>query len=169
MKTSLRTLNEVLTFQLEGMYDAEKRIQKELPKWTSLLESADAAEIVSRYIENATANRLKLKRIFGYLLTGPFNRRNSPVEHMLAEGSEIARLTGKGNYRDILILSGLEGLHQYKVTCYHTALRIALQIELNKVSEMLEDMIFMEMESGQEMSDFISREVTEIDIALVPS
>jgi ferritin-like metal-binding protein YciE len=161
MKTLLNSLNQVLTFHLEAMYDAEKRIQKELPELVLDLDSREAVDIVSRYTENASDKRLKLKRIFSYLLAGPFKRTSGAVGMIVSECSDIMEMTGRGRSRDLLIMSSLEALSEYKVTSYNTALKIALQLELKKVAELVEDIISLEVESAQNMSDFVSREVIE--------
>lgn len=161
MKTQLNTLNKVLTFHLEGMYDAEKIIQYELPELVRHMDSSDAGDIVSKYAESANDKRLKLKRIFSYLLTGPFKRSNGVAESVLAEGADLIHMTDKGDHRDLLIVSALEALSEYKVTSYNTALKIALQMGLTKVAELLEDVISWEVESAQNMSDFVSQSVIE--------
>jgi ferritin-like metal-binding protein YciE len=161
MKTRLNSLNEMLTFQLDGMYYAEKLAQKALPDLARYLDSAEAAEIISKYVESASDKRLKLKRIFSYLLTGPFKRNDGLVEKVLAEAAEVIDTTTKGNCRDIMIISALEAMCEYKMTSYNTALKFALQMELTKVAELLEDVIAWEVEAAQEMSDFVSKGVTE--------
>jgi len=161
MKTLLSSLNETLTFHLETMYDAEKRIQKDLGELVLELDSPDAVDMVSRYVESANDKRMKLKRIFSYLLTGPFKRSNGAIEVVLSECVEIVDATVKSSYRDMLIASALEAVSEYKVTNYNTALKIALQMELRKVAELLEDIISMEVEAAQSLSDFVSRSVIE--------
>jgi ferritin-like metal-binding protein YciE len=161
MKTRLNSLNEMLTYQLESMYYAEKLIQKAMPELAQSLDSSDAAEIVSKYGESSSDKRLKLKRIFSYLLTGPFKGKEGAVENMIADSADILGMTRKGNCRDILVLSTLEAMSEYKVTSYNTALKIALQMELTKVTELLEDIISWEVESAQNMSDFLSKGLIE--------
>jgi ferritin-like metal-binding protein YciE len=161
MKTQLSSLNQMLTFHLEAMYYAEKQIQKELPELILDLDSRSAVDTVSRYIESANDKRLKLKRIFGYLLAGPFRSGNGAVSMVVSECSDIMDTTGKGRYRDLLMISTLEALSEYKVTSYNTALKIALQMDLKKVAELLEDIISWEVESAQSMSDFVSQLVIE--------
>jgi ferritin-like metal-binding protein YciE len=163
MKTQLDTLHKMLAYQLEGMYNAEKRIQNEVPELVKHLDAGEAVEIMSRYAESANDKRLKLKRVFSYLLMGPFSRSICIVETVLEESADVVHLTSKDCHRDLLIMSAFEALSEYKLTCYNTALKVALQLELTKVAELLEDIIAWELESLQTMSEFASQGVVDTE------
>ena len=58
----LTSLNEVLAFQLEGMYDAEKKLQHAIPLCLENIRLGTLKEEIKKYGELAAEKRTKLKR-----------------------------------------------------------------------------------------------------------
>ena len=79
----LANLNELLAFQLEGMYYGEKELQHQLPSFSEGVRNPRLKEEINKYLERSIEKRSKLKRIFSYFLVPASKRINKVVEVLL--------------------------------------------------------------------------------------
>lgn len=151
MNTSIKNLNQVLAFQLEGMYDVVKELQSELSRSLKLIDDQELRLTVSAYRQNLGDQRLKLKRMFGYLLSGPYGRSVS-TDHL--QVSEVADLDIIPKLRDVVLVSSLHSTIRYFITCYTDARYIAMRLELDSVVKMLDEIVESEEEFCQKLRFF---------------
>jgi ferritin-like metal-binding protein YciE len=148
MKTKLKNLNSALTFLLEAMYDAEKRIQNELPR-IAKATSPNVKKLLMSYLETAADKRMKLKRIFSYLLSGPYKRKSRVIKGVMEELEDIAEISGPAAVRDLLVMNAVSSLAQYKSIMYQNAGDIAARLELEPVVELINEIVNWEKEAAQ--------------------
>ena len=147
MKPKFKNLTEVLAFQLEGMYVAEKTIQKELPPSLRSVSSKKLKSEYKKYLESAADKKLKLKRIFSYLLIRPLDRKGTVIVKMLQQSQIIAKSPTTAGLKDAQLLSALRSMAAYKSSVYETARIFAEELELTTVSELLGQIISWETET----------------------
>lgn len=144
MKTKLKNLNATLTYSLESMYDAEKRIQSELPTLLNMIASNALAKATTTYVETSADKRTKLKRIFSYLLAGPFENVSRSAEGFFLDLERIAKISGPSAVRDLLAAKSLRGLALHKCFIYEGALELAGHLDLEKVTDLLGEILVWE-------------------------
>jgi ferritin-like metal-binding protein YciE len=161
MKPVLNNLNEALSYQLEGMYDAEKKLQKALPDCFNAATSQTLKNEIKKYFESTQDKRLKLKRIFSYLLVQPFNRKNNVIDKMLEDCQAISRQTNAKALRDAMLIGHLQEINHYKISSYGTAKAFASLMELQHVADLLGEVIAWEKETDQILTKIAMKEVNE--------
>lgn len=160
MKRTLENMNEALTFHLENMYDAEKMLQKKLADFLPHIVSPALKKEWTRYCESTPDKRLKLKRIFSYLLSGPFNRKNPSMEEMLKEMKEVSKMT-KGPLRDVMLIATMHQIIHWKIAAYGTARALAMVMELQTVTDLLEEIVQWEKEADAILSRIAEKHVNQ--------
>lgn len=152
MKTYIHTLQEVLAFELQGLYYAEKKIKKELASSLQAVSSEALRLEIVRYIRN-TDNKLRiLERIFDYLMLEPDVRKNKVVADLLEETREMLNNTDSPHLKDILMVSGLQNINAYIVSCLKIAYMFTVEQDLDSVSDMLQQFLESELETGRLLS-----------------
>jgi ferritin-like metal-binding protein YciE len=144
MKTTIATLNHVLTFQLEGMYEIVRRLQEEIPVALRHVNSPEVKEILSDYKHNISEQRTKLKRIFGYVLNGPYGRKSARIADAIAPLREISERDIAPRLKDIVLVTSMQAAVQYMITTYVDARYIAMRVELDPVVRLLDEIVEME-------------------------
>jgi ferritin-like metal-binding protein YciE len=137
----LNDLNQALTYHLEGMYDAEKKLQKILPE---LLEDTNSDELkseMSSVLLHVNDTRIKLKRIFSYLLSGPYRRKNKVIDQLLKEAILSPKITSTPELTDVRLLSVLHAVVSYQISVYRSAKFIAAVLDLDTVVDQLDEII----------------------------
>jgi ferritin-like metal-binding protein YciE len=166
MKPKVNNLNDALAYQLEGMYYVEKKLQKTLPDCINHATSRALKSQIKKYLDSARDKRVKLKRIFSYLLTGPFDCKNKVIEKLMEEESKILKYTNNSELKDALLIGNLQAINHYKISVYGTAKAFALILELQKVVDLLQEVLDWEKEANQALTKIAIKEVNEKAAAL---
>lgn len=159
MKLKLKNLNQALTYHLEGMYDAEKKIQKAIPSLVKRVSSSTLKTELKKYLESAADKRTKLKRVFSYLLAGPFRRKNKAVDKMLEDLGNIISAEVPKELKDVLIIGSLQAINHFKISSYGTARALSEALELTTAAELLGQMLQWEKDTDRSLSLIAAREV----------
>ena len=157
MNQAFNNLNDALTYHLEGLHDAEKRLQTILPKVMIQADSTALKGVLKNYAGNADDKRIKLKRIFSYLLAGPFGKRSKAIGEMISELSSISKKTSSPEITDALLGSCLSTIIYYKISSYSSAMSFALALELHPVADLISEMLEWESETDQALTKIMNK------------
>jgi ferritin-like metal-binding protein YciE len=157
MKPLFNTLNEALTYHLEGLHDAEKKLQIAIPNLMTHANSTALKEVLENYATSAGENRIKLKRAFSYLLAGPFGKESKAIGEMMAELSMISRKTSAPEIKDALLGSCLSTIIYYKISAYSSAMSFALALELHPVADLISEMLECEGSTNQALTKIMGK------------
>ena len=137
----LTSLNEFLSFHLEGMYDGEKKLQHQLPTISQGVRHKGLKEEIDKYVALAAEKRSKLKRIFSYLLVPPFKRKNKVVDSLFKETYEALQHTSEDTVHDAVITACLQSINHYNIANYSTALAFAVELNLEVAADLLHEIL----------------------------
>jgi len=143
----LTNLNEVLAFQLEGMYEGEKELQHQLPNFSESARNPRLKEEMKKYLERSFEKRSKLKRIFSYLLVPASKRKNKVVEVLFKETRELADKATEGYLRDVVFAAFLQSINHYNAANYRASLALAVDLNLDQVTDLLHEILQWENET----------------------
>ncbi|MGC1241491.1 MAG: DUF892 family protein [Chryseosolibacter sp.] len=152
MKHHIHTLQDTLAFQLQGLLYAEQELKPELEACSSEITSDKIKAAIAIYIENADYKRSRLERIFDYLMQEPEARKNKPLKKLLEETKELLDFTDSPHLRDILMVSCLQNINAYIVSSIKIAYMFTLELELDTASDLLQQMLEWELETGKALS-----------------
>lgn len=161
MKTKLKNKTDVLTYEIEGMYYAEKKLASSLVAINEYVSSQEIKREIQKYAERASEKRLKLKRIFSYLLSGPYNRRNKVIESMMEECQATLSASSDFETNTTLIYHFLKLIMEYKTCSYGIAKTQALELELDPVADLLNEICEWEKEASRSLMEAIKKTQTK--------
>ncbi|HEX6223315.1 MAG TPA: DUF892 family protein [Chryseolinea sp.] len=143
----LTSLIEVLAFQLDAMYDGEKKIQHQLPTLSKNVDHPKLQEAAAKYVEHAIEKRSKLKRIFTYLLVPSSKRENLIVDSIFAETGERLNAVSTVSLRDAVLAACVQTINHYNIANYTSALAFAIELNLDAVADLLHEILAWERET----------------------
>lgn len=161
MKSRITNLNQALTYQLEGMYDAEKKLMKYLPACMKRTPSRALKGELKGYIESARDKRIKLKRIFSYLLTGPYGRKNKVMDSQIGDIKDMQKLVSTPELQDAMLLSSIQNICHSKIAAYGTAKAWAEELDIKPVVNLLNEVLEWEKESNAAMTAIAQKGVSK--------
>jgi len=158
MKTNLKTLEDALVYQLQGLLDIETKVREEFSACSATLTSDAVRSGIEKYMETTADKLLKLQRVFNYLLREPVARKNRIASGMLKETHQLLDYTNHNQLRDLLILSCVQAINAYKITSYKTAYRFSLALELETPAELLNEIIQWELNTKEALASLSAEE-----------
>jgi ferritin-like metal-binding protein YciE len=161
MKTSLSNLNEALAFQLKGLYDAEKKLQKAIPPCSKNIASPLLKETIDKYYESSGDKIIKLERAFNYLMTEPTGRKNEVMEKMIEDTHHVLKYAATEQMRDVVLISCIQNINHYKISGYRTALAFAIELELTTVSDLLHEILEWENQAARSLANLAVNEINQ--------
>lgn len=152
MKKYFHTLQDTLVFQLQGLYYASGKLKNEFTGCSAEIPSTKIRAAIDAYISNSDDSLLKLERIFNYLMQEPETRKNRSLEDLLLETRELLSYTDSPHLKDILMVSCLQNINACMVSSLKTAYMFTVELELDKASDLLQQMLEWELEMGKSLA-----------------
>jgi ferritin-like metal-binding protein YciE len=169
MKQNIKTLQDALTYQLQGLFYAETQVREEFSRWSRNITSRPVKSELQRYIESIDDKLLKLERIFNYLMQERLIRKNAVVDRLLEETRHMLDYAAPGHLKDILMISCIQNINAYKISSYKTAYLFSIELELDTASDMLQQIIEWELQTSTELNALSIQEFNRLDAALQPT
>lgn len=141
MTRKLKSSREILACQLEGLYDGEKKLQHALHSMQSAAEGLVFKEELQKFESQCSDARMKLKRIFSYLLVEPYKMRNNIIGGFLKDLDGMTSAILDRRDAEMFISTGIHSINSYKVSAYGSALDLSYKLVLDPVSDLLNEII----------------------------
>ena len=152
MKKHIYTLQDTLALQLQALYFGERKIRKEFEDCDYQITSPRLKEELTRYVQDADEKLLKLERIFNYLMLEPELRKNKVVVKLLDDTREMLSYTDSHHLRDILVVSCLQNINAYKISCLKISYMFSIELEMDTASDLLQQILESELETAKALS-----------------
>lgn len=153
MKTKINSLNDALAFLLQGLYFTEAKLKEEFPACCGEISSARVRDGINHYASDADNKMLKLERIFNYLTKEPLTRTNEVVNALMKETHEMLASTPSVHLKDVLSIGCIQNINAYKMASYRSAYLMAVELEIDTVTDLLQQILEWEVETSKLLSD----------------
>lgn len=134
-------MQEILACQLEELYDGEKRLQHDLHTRQSAVEGLAFKEELQKFESQCSDARMKLKRIFSYLLMDPFKIKSNTISGFIKDLDMMTSSIADAHDREMFTRRSFHCINTYKVTVYNSALEMSHKLALDPVSDLLNEII----------------------------
>ena len=158
MKKTFTKLEDILSLELQSLYDGEKILKEEINAILPYTESEELKSILTKYAESCDHKRLKLDRMFSYLMEEPSSKENTVISKLLEEIQLRMKNSVSGKIRSLALISGFQLLNHYKITAYKTALMYSLELELDTVADLLHQIIEWERKTEKALAELSKKE-----------
>lgn len=148
MKT-INSLSDALAFLLQGLYFTETKLKESFPWCCSEVSSINIRTEINIYANNADDKLLKLERIFNYLMKEPLTRDNNVMNELMNETHKMIAATTSSYLKDIVSIGCIQNINAYKISNYRSAYMIAVELELDTVTDLLQQILEWEIETGK--------------------
>lgn len=152
MKKSITTLQDALTYQLQGLFYAETRVQEEFAICSAQITSEQVKAQITKYIESADNKILKLRRVFNYLME-PLQRKNEVINKLIEETHKMLDCTSPAHLKDILMITCIQNINAYKIAGYKTAYLFSAELELATATDLIQEILDRELETRSALND----------------
>lgn len=153
MKTKINSLDDALTYLMQGLYYTEERLIQDIDSCCSNINSHAVKREIEKYKSSSQNKLLKLERIFNYLMKEPLSRKNEVTIKLLEETRNMLAASAGSNLRDQLAIACIQNINAYKVTTYRTAYMYAIELDLDNVADIIQQIIEWETADSKVLND----------------
>jgi ferritin-like metal-binding protein YciE len=136
---SIKTMQELLIYELKDLYSAEKQIVRALPKIAKASTSPELQQALLQHLEETKAQVTRLEKISGIVGKKLTGKTCAGMKGVLEEGSEVPEDIDKGNVRDAALISASQRVEHYEMAGYGSARDFAKQLGLSDVAQLLDE------------------------------
>lgn len=163
MNKTIGTLQDALAFELQGMLYVEDKVSREFKTSKRHITSPEVKNVIEAYIENAENVKLKLDRVFNYLMIEPEIRKNEVINKMIDETQLLLNYTSSPHLKDILMIGCIENINAYKTASYQTSYLMAVELEMDTPADLIQQVLEWEVNTGKLLYGLSIREFNKIE------
>ncbi len=144
----MNRLNDLLTHQLQDLYDAEHQITQALPK---MMEAASSTELKSAFQEHLSQTEghiNRLQRVFEMMNVRPERVPCKGMQGLIKEGDELIKEQSKGDLLDAGLIASAQKIEHYEMASYGTARTFAYLLGYKDAADLLQQTL-----DEEEMTD----------------
>jgi ferritin-like metal-binding protein YciE len=163
MNKTIKTLQDALSYELQGMLYAEVKVRDEFKACSHHITSPEVKAIIQTYIDNAGNVKLKLDRVFNYLMMEPLPRKNEVVNKMIDETQHLLTYATSPHLRDILMIGCIKNINAYKTAIYQMSYLIAVELEMDTPADLIQQILEWELSTCKSLAGLSIREFNNIE------
>ena len=153
MKTSINTLEDALTLELENLYYGEEKVRNGMTRMLKIARSEELQDALARYEESSHLKLMKLSRIFASLKHSPLACHTNVIDELINESFERLRFAQDHRVQELILINCMERISNYKTCAYESCLRYAEELELEATAHLLLAIVQWERRSKAELTD----------------
>ena len=145
----LNSLDDVLHEQIEDLYSAEQQLIKALPEMASAASSTELREAFEHHLEETRGHVTRLQEILGQLGISSPSEHCKGMEGLIAEGSEIVKMSGNSAAKDAALIAAAQRVEHYEIAAYGTARTLADVLDLDDAKDLLDQTLDEEADADK--------------------
>jgi ferritin-like metal-binding protein YciE len=148
----LQSLQDLLVSELQDLLAAEQLMLKSFPKWIQGSTHPDLRKCLENHFEDTKLQEARLLRCFHRMAEHATPGRSHGMIGMISAWQEIEGGECQPDVRDAALIAAIQHMEHYEVAGYGCARAFAEVLELEEVSELLEESLREEEECDRELT-----------------
>jgi ferritin-like metal-binding protein YciE len=144
---------DLLTKELNDLYDAERQILEALPKMKEAASSEELTEAFEQHLEQTREQVKRLDRIFSKMGEQPGGKQCEGMEGLLREGEKLIGEMEKSPVLDAALIAAAQKVEHYEISGYGTARTLATILGQNEAAELLEETLDEEKDTDETLTE----------------
>jgi ferritin-like metal-binding protein YciE len=151
------TLDDLLLFQVQKLYDAEQRLAKALKK---MAEAAVCKHLVAAFNHHARETErhvARLEIIFRMRGMMPQTVASEAMKGMITDVEAVIHAEGEPEIKDAALIAAAQSIEHFEVAAYSSAVAFARQVALDEVARSLDEILDEEIAANQKLTEIGSQ------------
>ena len=135
---SLNNFDDLMTHQLEDVYDAEHQIMDALPLMANAASSSDLKNAFNTHLMETRDQAKRLEQVFQLLGKKPQRTTCPAMKGLIKEGNETIKATGDPKVKDAALIASAQRVEHYEIAAYGTLRTLARQAGLEDAAKLFQ-------------------------------
>jgi ferritin-like metal-binding protein YciE len=134
----LQSLQDVLTHELQDLYDAEKQLVQALPKMAEAASNQELRSAFEQHLGETHDHVRRLEDIFGQLGVSGSGESCDGMRGLIKEGEKTIATEGDPTAKDAALIAAAQRVEHYEIAAYGTARTLADELDLDDAQDLLD-------------------------------
>lgn len=154
MSEKLRTLQELLEYQMKDLHSAETLTIEILPMLISKVRSGELKKIFEIHLEETKGQKYRLEKASDALGIDPAGERCNPMEGYVKEVRKLLAKESNPSALEKGLTDIVRKIEQYEIYEYATAHQYARRLGLHSLAELLAETLDQEKNAERQLKQF---------------
>jgi ferritin-like metal-binding protein YciE len=150
--TELNSLQDLLSDEIQDIYDAEKRLTAALPKMADAARSPELRAAFQEHQRQTEDHVNRLEQVFELLGETPERDTCDAMKGLIDEGEEVVSARGSDEVRDAALIAAAQRVEHYEIASYGCAREFAEQLGQEEVSALLQQTLEEEKSADKRLT-----------------
>ena len=155
----LNSLDDLLGFELDDLYDAEQQLCTALPKMAEAAQSPALKAAFEDHAQQTQRHVSRLEQIFVDMGRSSNRETCAAMKGLISEGKEIINATGSPEVKDAALIGAAQRVEHYEIAAYGTARTFAQHLGLSDTVRLLQLTLDEERETDERLSELAEEEI----------
>jgi ferritin-like metal-binding protein YciE len=157
--TKLNSLEDLLLFQLNDLYDAEKRLCDALPEMAEAATSRELKQAFQKHLQETQRQVSRLEQAFVDLGRPATRATCAAMKGLINEGSEIISAEGSPDVKDAALIATAQRVEHYEIAGYGSARTFAEHLGHTNVARLLQSTLEEEKATDVLLTQLAEQEI----------
>ena len=153
------SLDDLFLDQLQDLYDAEKRLQKALPKMADAAANQELKSAFESHLKETESQTSRLEDIFQGLNQEPKRETCDAMKGLIKEAEEMVDAEGDEAVKDAALISAAQRIEHYEMAGYGSARSFARRLGHEQAAEMLQETLNEEGQADHKLTELAEQTV----------
>jgi ferritin-like metal-binding protein YciE len=144
---------DLLTHELNDLYDAERQIVEALPKMQQAASTEELADAFEQHLEQTKEHVSRLERIFSQMGEEPGSDECEAMKGLLRDGEKLIGEMQKSPVLDAALIGAAQKVEHYEISAYGTARTMAAMLGQVEVAEVLQETLDEEKDTDEALTE----------------
>jgi len=144
---------DLLTDELNDLYDAERQIVEALPKMKQAASAEELADAFEQHLEQTRQQIKRLDQIFAQMGEEPGSKECEGMQGLLREGEKLIRELQKSPVLDAALIAAAQKVEHYEISGYGTARTMASMLGEVEMAELLQETLDEEKDTDETLTE----------------
>ncbi len=135
----LKTLEDLLQYELKDLYSAETQLVKALPKMAKAANHEDLKAGFEEHLEQTKEHVQRLEKVATLLGVKLSGHKCKAMEGLIAEGAELIGEDADADVRDAGLIGAAQRVEHYEIAVYGTVCCLARQLNKEEIADILHE------------------------------
>lgn len=136
---TMMSLQDLFVEEIKDLYNAEKQIEKALPRMAKTASSPDLRQAFNSHLEQTRRQIERLEEIGKSLGISLRGKKCKGMEGIIEEGEEILAIKGDDNTRDAGLIGAAQRVEHYEIAGYGCARTYARMLGHREAERLLDE------------------------------
>ena len=138
MQLQLQSLQDVLTHELQDLFDAEQQLLQALPQLAHAASNQELRSAFENHLGETQDHVQRLEEIFAQLGISGTGESCEAMRGLIKEGEKTIATQGDPTAKDAALISAAQRVEHYEIAGYGTARTLAAELDLRDAQDLLD-------------------------------